>query len=48
MVDVVIARYNEDLSWVDNIREKYPEYNIIIYNKGSHIPNSIPLLNVGR
>jgi hypothetical protein len=47
-VDVVIARYNEDLSWVDNIREKYPEYNIIVYNKGSHIPNSIPLLNVGR
>lgn len=48
MVDIVIARYNEDLSWLDNIREKYPEYNIIIYNKGEYIPNSIPLLNVGR
>ena len=43
-LDIVVARYNEDISWT----KKY-QPNIIIYNKGDdHIDSSIPLPNVGR
>lgn len=43
-VDVVIARYNEDISWTHKLH-----YNVIIYNKGNEdIPNSIQLPNKGR
>lgn len=43
VVDVVIARYNEDISWTQKLH-----YNVFIYNKGSELPNSIKLPNVGR
>ncbi len=43
---VVIARYNEDISWANNIN------NCLIYNKGNPITNTphpcIQLNNVGR
>jgi hypothetical protein len=51
-VDIVIARYNEDLKWLNN--SKFNKYNCIIYNKGSNNkfykpPNAtiINLKNVG-
>ena len=31
-IDVVIARYNEDLKWLNN--KRFTKYNCIIYNKG--------------
>ena len=31
-VDIVIARYNEDLKWLND--KKFNKYNCIIYNKG--------------
>ena len=41
---IVVSRYNEDISWTFKY---YP--NIIIYNKGEdHISDSISLPNVGR
>lgn len=43
MVDVVIARYNEDITWTQKLH-----YNVIIYNKGSELANSIRLPNIGR
>jgi len=52
-IDIVVARYEEDLSWLHNILPE--EYgNLYIYNKGSplniNIPNShvIQLPNLGR
>jgi len=51
-VDIVIARYNEDLKWLNN--KKFSKYNCIIYNKGVNDkfykpPNTkvINLKNVG-
>lgn len=40
---IVVARYNEDISWTS----KY-QPNVIIYNKGNYLPKSISLPNVGR
>lgn len=52
-VDIVIARYEEDISWVNTLQIKYS--NIYIYNKGSdftiaNLPNIhvIKLPNIGR
>lgn len=43
-LDIVVARYNEDISWTN----KYHP-NVIIYNKGIEtIENSVSLSNVGR
>lgn len=42
-VDVVVARYNEDIRWTQRVN-----YNVIIYNKGASLPNSIDLPNIGR
>lgn len=44
-VDLVVARYNEDLSWVSSTNvDRY-----FIYNKGdTSIPNEILLPNIGR
>ena len=41
---IVVARYNEDISWTDQFQ------NVVIYNKGAPLnrPNVIPLPNVGR
>jgi hypothetical protein len=41
---IVVARYNEDISWTDQFQ------NVVIYNKGAPLnkPNVIPLVNVGR
>jgi hypothetical protein len=38
----VIAKYNEDISWIEGLT------NFIIYNKGSELPGSIVLPNIGR
>jgi hypothetical protein len=45
---IIIARYNEDISWIKQL--KYDNKDILIYNKGSslNIPNEILLENVGR
>lgn len=48
-INLIIARYNENLYWIENI-PKNLNINIIIYNKGEdniHYP-SIKLKNVGR
>lgn len=48
-INLIIARYNENLDWIENI-PKNLNINIIIYNKGEdniHYP-SIKLKNVGR
>lgn len=43
-VDVVIARYAEDISWTQHI-----PYRVIVYNKGKNdLPNAIQLPNKGR
>ncbi len=57
-VDLVISRYNEDLSFLlnDEFKKYIDEFNIIIYNKGPEIQNNelkdkfiiIQLPNVGR
>jgi len=39
---VVVARYNEDLSWLN----KYNLNNVIIYNKGSFSTIDIPVKNI--
>jgi hypothetical protein len=45
-IDVVIARYNENLSWCKFIDE---DIKLFIYNKGDdYIDNSIKLDNIGR
>ena len=44
MVNVVVSRYNEDLSWLSIVRHKK-----IVYNKGYVLgSDSIPLENIGR
>jgi hypothetical protein len=43
-MEIVVAKYNEDISWINNIKCKKT-----IYNKGSqNVPNSIKLPNIGR
>ena len=44
-IQVVISRYMEDLSWVDDL---FYSEDIIIYNKGSPLKGTIPLQNRGR
>jgi hypothetical protein len=45
LLDLVIARYNEDMEWVSNL----PSFvNPIIYNKGNDWNYGIHLPNVGR
>lgn len=53
-LQIVIARYNEDLEWMKE--EPFNQYPTILYNKGenenyyhaSNITQTIPLTNVGR
>lgn len=43
---LIVARYNEDISWTDNL-----DTDILIYNKGESLPekyNSIEIENIGR
>jgi len=40
-MQVVVSRYDEDISWTEGL-------NVIIYNKGDPLPNTIPLENIGR
>lgn len=42
--DIIIAHYNEDLSWIERIPE---EYNIIVYSKGVPVVGK-ELPNIGR
>lgn len=42
VVSIVVARYNEDIEWT----KQFP--NVIVYNKGSELPNTTVLRNVGR
>jgi len=45
MKTLVVARYNENLDWLDNIKD----WNIIVYNKGEcHPKESFKLSNLGR
>ena len=47
MTTLVIARYNEDVTWLDDIKLK--DVRIKVYNKGLALEsNWIPLPNVGR
>ena len=47
---IIIARFNEDLDWVENLKTSS---EVIVYNKGNYIKSSnkfkvINLPNVGR
>ena len=42
--ELVIARYNEDISWLKHIKNK----KITVYNKGKDNVNGIQLPNIGR
>ena len=48
-MNIVVARYNEDITWVYPYMGK-EDVNVIVYNKGTplHCPNEICLENVGR
>ena len=41
-IQYVIARYNEDVSWATDLKHK------IIYDKGTPLPGSVVLPNIGR
>lgn len=45
---IIIARYNEDISWIKYLNKEFKD--ILIYNKGLslNIPNEIMMENVGR
>jgi hypothetical protein len=45
---IVISRFMENIDWC--FQGKYKQFNKIIYNKGAelHLPEEIPLANVGR
>lgn len=43
-MDLVIARFNEELDWVNQVQAD----RVFIYNKGSHLQGSHPLINIGR
>lgn len=50
-VELVIARYEENLNWLRNLRAKLPELRVTIYDKGreqNRAPDALPLPNVGR
>lgn len=45
----VIARFDENLDWVDNVLREFPGSRCVIYNKGSPIARKCEILpNVGR
>ena len=46
-IELVVARYNEDLSWLNNIP---PQIRRTIYDKNSHAPqpDALKLPNIGR
>ncbi|MEM9399466.1 MAG: DUF3431 domain-containing protein [Verrucomicrobiota bacterium] len=44
MVDIVVAKYNEDIAWTRNVK---PGARVILYNKG-HDSCGVKLPNVGR
>jgi len=48
MIDIVIARYNENLDWLQQVKTNH--YNIKIYNKGNKLDNLnyTQLENIGR
>lgn len=37
-IGLVVARYNEDISWIYPLHDRYPELNIYVYNKGNALP----------
>jgi hypothetical protein len=44
VVNIVIAKYNEDINWTENIKHK-----VTVYDKSDNpIEGSIKLKNVGR
>lgn len=52
-IEVVIARYNEDLSWT--LEEPFNKFKYTVYNKGpndnfekTNVIKTIPLVNVGK
>jgi hypothetical protein len=42
---LVISRHQEDITWIKKID---PSIKVFLYNKGSALPNHIPLPNTGR
>lgn len=42
-IKIVVARYNEDVSWLSDI-----QHDKIVYNKGNFLENTIVLKNIGR
>ena len=42
---IIVSRFNEDIEWIEVLKEKH---NVIIFNKGSLLDNTISLENVGR
>jgi hypothetical protein len=47
MTELVVARYNEDLSWVGVMAHAHP-MKVSVYNKGTPFPKCHNLPNVGR
>ena len=46
MLELVVARYSENLNWLENIPG---EIATVVYDKGAEpLPNAVPLPNVGR
>ena len=46
MIDIVLARYSEDIAWSGALHAAGTR--VLVYNKGGHLPNSDRLPNVGR
>lgn len=44
-LELVVARHEEDLAWIRRVPR---EFTVTIYNKGSDLPDTIPLPNTGR
>ena len=48
-MEFVIARYNENLNWLDNLLDPEQMKKVTVYNKGpDNVPGSIRLPNIGR
>ena len=50
-LEIVISRFNEDISWIEKVSNKFPEIKISLYNKGAplNVDNEIILSkNAGR
>lgn len=47
-LDVVVARYTEDVSWIEDMKAVHPR--VWLYNKGGDLPGRpcMPLDNIGR